>query len=191
MSPKMGLSISGLTLELGDKGARKTILRGIDLEVPSGAITGLAGESGSGKTMTGLAICGLHPIVALARQPWPNALPAQLMSSVFRIGPWTITRGEAICVEHCIPFRLKLSPTIASSAAMTTGMYSGLHPAITAFAATRSTVASPPKGSSVAIRSSAARPLASMNLFTSSRAGGTVGSPSVQPASNMSSETAP
>ncbi|MHB1173010.1 MAG: ABC transporter ATP-binding protein [Lacisediminihabitans sp.] len=62
MSPDpMGLSISGLTLELGDKGARKTILRGIDLEVPSGAITGLAGESGSGKTMTGLAVCGLQP----------------------------------------------------------------------------------------------------------------------------------
>ncbi|OIQ76449.1 putative D,D-dipeptide transport ATP-binding protein DdpD [mine drainage metagenome] len=57
----MGLSISGLTLELGEKNARKTILRGIDLEVPSGAITGIAGESGSGKTMTGLTICGLQP----------------------------------------------------------------------------------------------------------------------------------
>ena len=56
-----GLKIMGLTLELGAKGDVKQILRGIDLEVPSGQITGLAGESGSGKTMTGLAVCGLQP----------------------------------------------------------------------------------------------------------------------------------
>ena len=56
-----GLSISALTLELGEKGNVKQILRGIDLDVPSGMITGLAGESGSGKTMTGLAVCGLQP----------------------------------------------------------------------------------------------------------------------------------
>jgi peptide/nickel transport system ATP-binding protein len=52
-----GLSIRGLTLELG----HKPILCGIDLDVPAGTIAGLAGESGSGKTMTGLAICGLAP----------------------------------------------------------------------------------------------------------------------------------
>ncbi|RFA22790.1 ABC transporter ATP-binding protein [Subtercola boreus] len=56
-----GLRLRGLTLELGAKGAAKQILRGIDLDIPAGSITGLAGESGSGKTMTGLAICGLQP----------------------------------------------------------------------------------------------------------------------------------
>jgi peptide/nickel transport system ATP-binding protein len=56
-----GLSIRGLTMSIGDAKNRKEILRGIDLEVPSGQITGLAGESGSGKTMTGLAACGLQP----------------------------------------------------------------------------------------------------------------------------------
>ena len=56
-----GLQIRGLTLELGTKNDPKRILRGIDIDVPAGAITGLAGESGSGKTMTGLAICGLQP----------------------------------------------------------------------------------------------------------------------------------
>jgi peptide/nickel transport system ATP-binding protein len=56
-----GLSIQGLTLELGTKNSVNKILRGIDLEVPSGQITGLAGESGSGKTMTGLAVCSLQP----------------------------------------------------------------------------------------------------------------------------------
>ena len=56
-----GLTISNLTVELGDPKAPKPILRGIDLEVPSGQITGLAGESGSGKTVTGLTVCGLQP----------------------------------------------------------------------------------------------------------------------------------
>lgn len=56
-----GIVIEGLTLSFGRGAAAKQILRGIDLDVPAGRITGLAGESGSGKTMTGLAICGLLP----------------------------------------------------------------------------------------------------------------------------------
>jgi ABC-type dipeptide/oligopeptide/nickel transport system ATPase component len=52
-----GLLISGLTLELGGR----RILDGVDVEAPAGQVTGLAGESGSGKTMTGLAVMGLHP----------------------------------------------------------------------------------------------------------------------------------
>lgn len=56
-----GVVISGLTLSFGRGEARREILRGIDLDVPAGRITGLAGESGSGKTMTGLAVCGLLP----------------------------------------------------------------------------------------------------------------------------------
>jgi peptide/nickel transport system ATP-binding protein len=52
-----GLRIEDLSLSIG----RAEVLRGIDLEVPGGVITGLAGESGSGKTMTGLTVCGLQP----------------------------------------------------------------------------------------------------------------------------------
>ena len=53
----VGLDIRGLTLDLGGR----RILDGVDVQVPAGSITGLAGESGSGKTMTGLAVCGLQP----------------------------------------------------------------------------------------------------------------------------------
>lgn len=52
------ITISGLTLHTP---AGDPILRGIDLELLPGRIQGLAGESGSGKTMTGLAVLGLLP----------------------------------------------------------------------------------------------------------------------------------
>ncbi|MFJ9899886.1 ABC transporter ATP-binding protein [Streptomyces sp. NPDC091280] len=52
------LEITGLTVDL-PSGVR--ILHGVDLVVEAGRIHGLAGESGSGKTMTGLAALGLLP----------------------------------------------------------------------------------------------------------------------------------
>lgn len=59
-----GLRIRGLRVSFGPAergGAPREVLKGIDLDVPAGRITGLAGESGSGKTMTGLAVMGLQP----------------------------------------------------------------------------------------------------------------------------------
>ncbi|MEU9834202.1 ABC transporter ATP-binding protein [Streptosporangium sp. NPDC048047] len=53
----MTLAISDLKVTLGGR----EILRGVDLELRAGRVHGLAGESGSGKTMTGLAVLGLLP----------------------------------------------------------------------------------------------------------------------------------
>lgn len=54
------ITIRDLHVSIGRK-KRKPILKGIDLDIPSGLVQGVAGESGSGKTMTGMAIMGLLP----------------------------------------------------------------------------------------------------------------------------------
>jgi peptide/nickel transport system ATP-binding protein len=56
-SAQFALEITGLTLRISSA----EILRGVDLSLAAGRIQGLAGESGSGKTMTGLAVLGLLP----------------------------------------------------------------------------------------------------------------------------------
>ena len=59
------LSITGLTIGIGPRKAPKPIVTGIDLDLVPGRIQGLAGESGSGKTVSSLAILGLLPANAV------------------------------------------------------------------------------------------------------------------------------
>jgi peptide/nickel transport system ATP-binding protein len=51
------LSVEDLRVSIGEQ----EILRGVDIALAPGRVHGLAGESGSGKTMTGLAALGLLP----------------------------------------------------------------------------------------------------------------------------------
>src|SRR3954470_23644806 len=81
--------------------------------------------------------------------------------------------------------RLKAGSSAASSAARTTGKYSGRQPARTAHAATRSSVASPMPGGTSPSDWRGSRPPSIAS--TRERVGGTTGSPSVHPRSNMSS----
>ena len=62
-----GLRVENLTLGIRTEDATTPILRGVDLVVEPGSVQGLAGESGSGKTITGAAVVGLAP---------PNAVVA-------------------------------------------------------------------------------------------------------------------
>jgi hypothetical protein len=82
-------------------------------------------------------------MVALARQPGPNTPAPQLMSSAKRIGPLTTISGAGAFVVADTPCRSKASSHTASTAAITTGRYSGRQPAITALMAIFSTVARP------------------------------------------------
>jgi peptide/nickel transport system ATP-binding protein len=55
--PTTSLSVRDLTVSIGGH----SVLSDVSLDLPAGQVTGLAGESGSGKSMTALAILGLLP----------------------------------------------------------------------------------------------------------------------------------
>ena len=61
----IALSIRDLTIAIGDRKAPKPIVHGISLDLRAGRIQGLAGESGSGKTVSSLAVLGLLPANAV------------------------------------------------------------------------------------------------------------------------------
>ena len=55
------LHLKNVSVTVGDAPDAKSILKGVELEIPRLSITALAGGSGSGKTTTGLAILKLLP----------------------------------------------------------------------------------------------------------------------------------
>ncbi|TXN32310.1 ABC transporter ATP-binding protein [Lacisediminihabitans profunda] len=55
------LRITNLQIDVRTQGGPRAVVDGIDLTLERGRIHGLAGESGSGKTVTALAILGLLP----------------------------------------------------------------------------------------------------------------------------------
>jgi oligopeptide transport system ATP-binding protein len=55
------LSVEGLRIKLPTPGGLVTVVDGVDYEVEPGQVFGVAGESGSGKTMSVLALLGLLP----------------------------------------------------------------------------------------------------------------------------------
>ncbi|MBM3526034.1 MAG: ABC transporter ATP-binding protein, partial [Alphaproteobacteria bacterium] len=58
------LRSQGLVVEVRTAGGWKSIVRGVSIELRRGQITALVGETGSGKTMTALALIGLLPPAA-------------------------------------------------------------------------------------------------------------------------------
>ncbi len=58
----MSLEVRDLTVDIGDR----RVVDGVSFDVPDGARVGLIGESGSGKSLTALAILGLLPDGATA-----------------------------------------------------------------------------------------------------------------------------
>ena len=80
-------------------------------------------------------------MVALARLPWPRALMPEFIPMARATGPLTTRTGPTNQVVASTPCMLNSSVHTASTAASTTGRYSGRHPAMTALIATFSTVA--------------------------------------------------
>src|SRR4051812_30670924 len=55
------LKVDGLRVDLTVDGRRVSVVDGINYAVEPGSVLGIAGESGSGKTMSALALLGLLP----------------------------------------------------------------------------------------------------------------------------------
>ena len=102
-------------------------------------------------------------------------------------GPFTTTIGPENQVVARRPCMLNSSVQAASTAASTTGRYSGRQPAITALTATFSTVHGTRSGGTTATGSSGSRSVPSSMRSTRAGVGGTTGRPSVQPRSYMAS----
>jgi peptide/nickel transport system ATP-binding protein len=58
-----GLSVRGLAVRYRGPGGWRTVVDGVDLDVPEGRVLGLVGESGSGKSTVARAILGLAPML--------------------------------------------------------------------------------------------------------------------------------
>ena len=84
--------------------------------------------------------CRARPMVALARLPCPKALIPEFIPMARPTGPLTTRTGPTNQVVASTPCMLNSSVHTASTAARTTGRYSGRHPAMTALIATFSTV---------------------------------------------------
>ena len=80
------------------------------------------------------------------------------MSSALRMGPLTTMPTPQGFVVLWTPSMLNCDSQTASIAAVSTGMYSGLHPAMTAFTAIFSMVASPLAGPTLPTKWSEGRP---------------------------------
>ena len=101
--------------------------------------------------------CKARPMVAFARLPWPRQLMPEFMPISRAIGPLTTRIGPEKQVVHTTPCIVASGSSAASSAARTTGMYSGLQPARTALMATFSTVIGARLGGTRPITSSGLR----------------------------------
>ncbi|MFB4284218.1 ABC transporter ATP-binding protein [Nonomuraea sp. MTCD27] len=55
------LKITGLSVDLPDRGGPVRVIDDVSFDVPAGTTVGLIGETGSGKTMTAMAVIGLLP----------------------------------------------------------------------------------------------------------------------------------
>ena len=131
-----------------------------------------------------------RPIVAFARLPGPSALWRAFMPISAAIGPLTIAHSAAPPVLVSTVWRLNASSNIASSAATTTGKYSGRQPAMTALIAACSSVTPRPRAGRKPISvSGSSASTTSSSACTRSGVGATIGSPSVQPRSKNSSWT--
>jgi peptide/nickel transport system ATP-binding protein len=90
------LRIRDLRVRFRTPGRRSTAVSGIDLEVDEGEILGVVGETGCGKTVTGLSIMGLLPETAEVEADELQLLGRDLRS--LSDGEWRKLRGTDVAM---------------------------------------------------------------------------------------------
>ena len=120
-------------------------------------------------------------MVAFARQPGPKQPAPPCTPISVRTGPFTTTTCAAPDRVPVVEWQFAISLRWARTAASTTGMYSGAHPAITALIATSSAVTVASRVGTDPTTSDPSSPAIARNVPTRSGLGGTTGRPSVQP----------
>ena len=105
------LLVEDLSLEFTDRdGQRRRPLAGIDMEIGAGEIVGVAGESGSGKSLTALTILGLlPPLRDLTLSGSVRLLDRQLIG--LREPQWRTVRGRDVAYIPQEPMNA-LNPTM-------------------------------------------------------------------------------
>lgn len=93
------LSVRGLRVDLRRPGGRAAIplVRGVDLDLLPGRITGLAGESGCGKSLTLLALLGLLDGPALTMRADRLDLEGKDLLALDEAG-WRVQRGRRLAM---------------------------------------------------------------------------------------------
>lgn len=98
----MILEVENLRVELPIRGRRTPLLRGLDFHLERGEILGVAGESGSGKSLTSLAIMGLLPPSATVTTRRFRACGVDLSRAGTR--EWGPLRGREMSMIFQNPF---------------------------------------------------------------------------------------
>jgi len=101
------LSISGLTVARGGK----TVIHGVDVEIPPGKITALLGANGAGKSSLVLSIAGALPVergqVVLDGKPINGLRP----ENVRRLGVVAVPEGHRVLTELTVEENLRVAGT--------------------------------------------------------------------------------
>ena len=90
------LSIRDLRIRFRTPGRRTTAVSGIDLEVGRGEILGVVGETGCGKTVTGLSVLGLLPETAEVEAAELRLLGRDLLA--LSEAEWRALRGRDVAM---------------------------------------------------------------------------------------------
>ncbi len=116
------LSVSGLTVARGGK----TVIHGVDVEIPPGKITALLGANGAGKSSLVLSIAGALPAergqIVLDGKPISGLRP----ENVRRLGVVAVPEGHRVLTELTVEENLRVAGTALNRRELDDAVYGAL-----------------------------------------------------------------